>query len=245
MNSKLQLSVILGFVFGSLYMNAQTIHKCGTTEITKELRETHPELHKAESDYNDEITRMVNLKKQQKSSASAEPVRIIPVVFHILHTYGSENISDAQVFAQMDRLNLDYRKLNADTAAIVHGFDSIAADCKIEFRLAQLDPNGNCTNGIDRIYSHLTNNAGNTAKINQWPRNKYLNVWVVKNIPSSGSGITLGFALFPSDVAGFYAPYDGIMMLATEVNNTSRTLTHEVGHWINLQHTWAPQTNPV
>lgn len=228
----------------SIQSKSQTINPCGTTEITSQLRQSHPELIKAEKDYNDAISNQIEAKKNQKSAAT-EPVRIIPIVFHILHTYGSENISDAQVFAQVNRLNLDYRKLNADTASIVHGFDSIAADCRIEFRLAQKDPNGNCTNGIDRIYSHQTLNGDNAAKLNQWPREKYLNVWVVKNIPSGGSGGTvLGFALFPSDVSGAFYAYDGIMMLSSQVNGTSRTLTHEAGHWMNLQHTWGSTNSP-
>lgn len=239
MKRKLHL-IFASAIFASAAF-AQSINPCGTTQITNELRAAHPELIQAEKDYNDAISQKISTSKTVKSM---EPVRIIPIVFHILHTYGSENISDAQVFAQVARLNEDYRKLNSDTASIVNGFDSIAADCRIEFRLAQLDPNGNCTNGIDRIYTHLTNNAGNQSKLNQWPRNKYMNVWVVKNIPSDGAGTTLGFALFPSDVAGAFYMYDGVMMLASECNGTSRTLTHEAGHWMNLQHTWGSTNSP-
>jgi PKD repeat protein len=246
MKTKLHLSAALFFAIATITtINAQSVQPCGTTEVTNQIRQAHPELVQAEKDYNDAISKEIENKKSLKSPTSTEPVRIIPIVFHILHVYGTENISDAQVFAQVDRLNKDYRKLNADTASIVHGFDSIAADCRIEFRLAQKDPNGNCTNGIDRIYTHKTMNGENSSKVGQWPREKYLNVWVVKNIPSGGSGGTvLGFALFPSDVAGALYSYDGIMMLATECNGTSRTLTHEVGHWINLQHTWGSTNQP-
>ena len=53
-------------------------------------------------------------------------------------------------------LNRDMRKQNADTLQIVEEFADLAADTNIEFRLAQLDPNGNCTNGIVRLASPLT-----------------------------------------------------------------------------------------
>ena len=76
-------------------------------------------------------------------------------------------------------MNRDFRKLNPDTNVIVPSFTAIAADCEIEFRLAHLDPNGNCTNGIDRIVSPLTYDGGDPAKLNPWPSNQYLNIWTV------------------------------------------------------------------
>ncbi len=122
------------------------------------------------------------------SAQQSPPQYIIPIVFHIIHEYGSENISDAQVLDAMRILNQDYRKLNADTSIIVPTFQGIAADAQIEFRLAQLDPNGNCTNGIDRIYSSETNVGDDGSKLNYWNRARYLNVWVVKAISNGAAG---------------------------------------------------------
>lgn len=173
-------------------------------------------------------------------------VRIIPVVFHVIHYGGAENISRAQIVDQIDSLNKDYRRLNADTAATPAAFQSIAADCNIEFRLAQLDPNGNCTDGVVRVYSPLTYNARNNVKaLSYWPSDQYLNIWVVNTIANTngGPGQVVGFAQFPGGAPatdGVVLKYDfvGSIGAAASTNNNGRTATHEVGHWLNLRHIW-------
>jgi PKD repeat protein len=229
---------------------AQGTYKCGTTKATQKMYNAHPELIQDEQAYNTMITDQVNAKKQMGATRAVEQVYIIPVVFHIIHTYGSENISDAQVIDQVNILNRDYRLLNTDisNAAQNTPFDTLAADTKIEFRLAQLDPDGNCTNGIDRIYSHKTNSADDGSKLNQWPRQKYLNVWVVKSIGDVG---VAGYAYHPATVNGALYPFDGILILHNYIGSTgtgstfnSRALTHEVGHWLNLQHPWGNNNDP-
>jgi hypothetical protein len=123
---------------------------------------------------------------------------VIPVVFHILHLGGSENISDAQVMDAVRILNLDYNRLNVDTTNIIPAYRSNVANMQITFRLANLDPNGNCTNGIEHIYSSQTDvGAGSLLPGHEWPRNKYLNIWVYK------------FFGFEPGAAGFaFAPWD-------------------------------------
>jgi PKD repeat protein len=111
---------------------------------------------------------------------------IIPTVVHILHDYGVENISELQVNSAIDFINKSFRKTSPDTVFIIPPFKPIAADTKIEFRLAKLDPNGNCTNGIDRIASVKTYSGNDCSKINQWDPSKYYNIWVVKNLEKSG-----------------------------------------------------------
>lgn len=174
------------------------------------------------------------------------PVYIVPVVFHIIHQGGTENISDEQVMDAVRILNEDYRKLNANAASTVSQFQSVAADCEIEFRLAQKDPNGNCTNGIDRVASSKTNNADDDSKLNPWPRDKYLNIWTVKTIGSSG---VAGYAYLPG--TAFPSTTDGILILSNyigsiETSNSTRShaLTHEVGHFLNLLHTWGGTNDP-
>ncbi|MBA3971734.1 MAG: hypothetical protein H0X46_06235, partial [Bacteroidetes bacterium] len=217
---------------------------CGTTQMHKKMLAEHPELVQVEADYNALIAQQM---KDNKEMRTVESVYRIPVVFHILHLNGSENISDAQVIDQMNILNRDFRKLNADTSGIVPAFQALAADTKIEFRLAQKDPDGNCTNGIDRIYSHKTLNANDYSKLNAWPRDKYLNVWVIKTMESVG---TAGYAYYPSASAG--APFiDGIIIINNYIGSigtasitNSRALTHEVGHWLNLPHCWGSTNEP-
>ncbi|MCE3280686.1 MAG: hypothetical protein K0S44_2877 [Bacteroidetes bacterium] len=238
--------LIFSLVFGT-GISAFAQLNCGTTEALKKLYLQHPELGQLQDNDNSSFSHR---------SADDSTVYIIPMVFHVIHTNGSENISDAQIYDQMAILNRDFRMLNSDAAVVSAsnsgGIDSAfmtrAADCRIEFRLAQLDPNGNCTNGIDRIYSHKTNNADDNSKLNPWPRDKYLNIWVINTMASVG---TAGYAYYPGATAGPLYPYDGIIILNDYIGSigtsnvgSSRALTHEIGHYLNLPHTWGSTNDP-
>ena len=246
MKNKFYKLVALSLVFGGAGLTASAQLNCGTTQATQKLYEQHPELVAAQAAYDAEIAQLIaNAKSEQRSSTT---VYTIPIVFHIIHQNGTENISDAQIFDQVAILNRDYRKLNADTATVVDAMKPLIADSYVEFRLAQLDPDGNCTNGIDRIYSHKTNSADDYSKLNGWPRDKYLNVWVVKTIGSVG---VAGYAYYPTAVSGPLFPVDGVLILYDYIGSISpsmvshsRALTHEIGHYLNLQHTWGNTNDP-
>lgn len=173
------------------------------------------------------------------------PVYTIPVVFHIIHQGGTENISDAQIYDAMRILDEDFRMLNATSANTVSAFQSVAADCEIEFRLAQKDPNGLCTNGIDRILSPETNIGNDGSKLNPWPRNKYLNIWVVKIMEGGAAGYAYlpGYA-FPTTVDGIIILSGYIGSIGTGNPTRSHALTHEVGHYLNLLHPWGNSNDP-
>lgn len=170
----------------------------------------------------------------------------IPVVFHVIHTYGSENISKAQILDAVNSLNLSFQKLNPDTGVVIPLFQPIFANPQIEFVLANLDPQGNCTDGITRTYSTLTASASDNVKaLIAWPSNRYFNIWVVKNIASGAAG----YAYYP----GINAAIDGVVMrhdytgsfgTANSSNYTERSLTHEAGHWLDLPHTWGSTNTP-
>ncbi|MBL7964218.1 MAG: T9SS type A sorting domain-containing protein [Flavobacteriales bacterium] len=173
---------------------------------------------------------------------------VIPVVFHIIHDNGPENISDEQIEDAMRVLNDDFNQLNADWNAVNPAFLGVVANVGITFRLAQKDPSGNCTRGITRTQSVLTYDGTQTMKdLIQWPRNKYLNVWVA----ASAAGAA-GYTYTPGSVnSSWGVTADGIVLLhnytgsiGTSSPQRSRTLTHEVGHWINLRHTWGPTNDP-
>ena len=172
---------------------------------------------------------------------------IIPVVFHIIHDNGEENISDEQIEDAIRVLNDDFNRSNPDWESVHSQFLPLVADIGIEFRLARKDPLGNCTNGITRTQSTLTH-AGdqNMKSLIQWPRNKYMNVWIA----ASANGAA-GYTYRPASVANFPSG-DGIVMLhnytgsiGTSTPYRSRTLTHEVGHWLNLAHTWGNSNTPA
>jgi hypothetical protein len=169
----------------------------------------------------------------------------IPVVVHVVYFNATQNISDAQIATQLDVLNADFRRLNADAVNTPAAWQGIAADCEVNFCMAQQDPNGNATNGIVRVSTSVNGFSANdnmkfasTGGSNIWDRNKYLNLWVC-NL----SGGLLGYAQFPGGSASTdgvvcdYA-YFGTIGTATAPFDLGRTATHEVGHWLNCYHIW-------
>ena len=175
-----------------------------------------------------------------------ETTYVIPVVFHIIHDNGPENISDAQVQDAIRILNDDLNKLNADWVNVRSQFIDRVADVGVEFRLAKRDPQGNCTNGITRTVSDLTY-QGNDAmtQLIQWPRNRYMNVWVGASA-NGAAGYTnypWVFNNWPED-DGIVVKYDYVGSIGAGSLGRSRTLTHEFGHWLNLPHCWGNSNDP-
>jgi len=173
----------------------------------------------------------------------------IPVVVHVVYNTAAQNISDAQIQSQIDVLNEDFRKLNADASLTPSIFSALATDCQIQFCLAQRDPNGNATTGIIRKSTTTTSfstndNVKRTANggDDAWNTTQYLNLW-----SCNLSGGVLGYAQFP----GGTASTDGVVILYSAFGRTGtvsapynkgRTATHEVGHWLNLRHIWGDAT---
>lgn len=170
---------------------------------------------------------------------------IIPVVVHVVHANGIGNISFEQIEDGIRVMNEDFRKMNSDTSVTRNLFKPYAADSEIEFRLARIDPDGNCTNGVVRVNNPtLSFDANNAVKqLSFWPSNRYLNVWLVNSIEnfSGGNGIVLGYAQFPTsfnwNTFGIVCRHDRYGTIGTS-NSDGRTMTHEVGHCLNLFHTF-------
>lgn len=209
------------------------------------------------------IKRMVEAESRiqsmsTQSSSSSKVVITIPVVVHVIYNNSTQNVSNQQIYNQIDVLNEDFRLLNADSLLPSHPFWQYTADTEIEFCLASVDPSGQATTGITRtqtsvptwveadlgnIYS--TQNGGK----DNWDPTKYLNIYVV-----SLDGTTLGFASFPTELAT-EPEYDGVVIRYEAFgyggtagsggftdNDLGRTGTHEVGHWLFLRHIWGDAT---
>lgn len=176
-----------------------------------------------------------------------DEIIIIPVVFHVIHNNGEENISNEQIYDAVEILNRDYAALNDDIDQVVDAFAGITADTEIQFRLAKKDPDGVCHPGITRTVSPLTFEGGDEVKeLIAWPRDMYLNVWVCEEAAGAA-----GYAYLPGSVDNWNEWLDGIVVqnsylgsIGTSSNYTSRTLTHEVGHWLNLRHLWGGSNTP-
>ena len=239
MTSMRALTLLIFLLTLSMFSHAQ--HKvCGTDEYTQDLIKDNTALQQAYNAYLDAPANDGYVHKHGKKAA----VDTIPIVFHVIHEYGDENISKEQILSQVKILNDDFQRLNDDRTNTRAIFQDRAADVGLHFKLATKDPDGNCTDGITRTVSSLTDGGDEEVKkLIRWNYRNYLNIWVVKNISRDpgGGNTVLGYARLPFSTS---EAEDGIVILADFVGNTGtanatnagRTLTHEVGHWLGLLH---------
>lgn len=189
------------------------------------------------------------LSRNPPGSAPVGPRFIVPVVMHIIHDNGSSNISDAQVYDAMRILNEVFQEADPDTAQVIPYFKSRIGNANLEFRLAKLDPQGNCTSGITRHYSPLTHSAGENVKSlpgASWPGQRYLNVWIVEAIASGAAGysyIPCGVGPATEGVV-IRNDYFGSIGNSPNVQYNRHAFPHEVGHYLGLPHTWGGTNTP-
>ena len=247
-----RLSRVIFVLFGlalfapeiAIAQDGSPIRHCGQWKMEQAFFNAHPEQRAIA----EQADARLEWETRNFLDANRDELIVIPVVFHVIHYNGPENISDEQVLSGIEVMNRDFRKLNPDADDVISEFEGIAADSEIEFRLAQIDPQGDCHTGINRIVSPLTYDGGGEVKdLIQWPRNSYLNIWVVED--ANGAA---GYSLYPGSVNGAQgAGNDGIVVahdytgnIGTSNNYRSRTLTHEAGHWMNLRHLWGNSNSP-
>ncbi len=268
----LAITVVAGVAFCSnLMAQGQTPAKCGNDPnvMANQYPDFWKVLHEFETNW-EHYKNSVDLTKFDQTTTGKY---VIPVVVHVLHTGGSENITRAQIVTQINQSNKDFRMENnalapglasfaafdtlvpyfngADTVFVIHGNDTSALLSKFEFRLATLDPFGNCTDGVTRTYTEKSELAGDYSKFKQvisWDRAKYFNIWIVNDILGNTPGqTTLGYAQFPFAFGGQFplTSTDGITIIhnffgtsGTASGGTGATTTHEAGHWLGLFHIW-------
>jgi hypothetical protein len=227
--------------------------RCGFDEINEKLMKTDPQ-YAATINANNEFIRNYIASHPQAQARTNTALYTIPVVVHVVHTGGAEgtiyNPTDAQIIGAINYLNSIYDGSDLSLSGGV-------GDMQIQFALAQRDPNCNPTNGINHVdgssipnYTSFGVNRNNSngateASIKnfvRWDANNYYNIWVVNKIDgmdgTSGTFIA-GFAYFP----GAPVTLDGTMMLATQMKTGAKTLPHEIGHALNLYHTFQGSTN--
>lgn len=228
------------FLGSSLMAQEEESFNCATDEIYNELIKENPEILIERQKLREFVDNYI------ANAPKSDDVYVIPIVFHVVHYYGVENVSNAQLEEAVEYMNKDFRLLRDDTINIVDEFKNIASDCKIEFRLAKLDPWGECTIGITRTVSVTTFGGGESAKYDAptWPPEKYLNVWVVNSLSNGAAGWSYypGTAPYGSD--GIILLHDYVGSTGTSSANRGSTLTHEAGHYINLGHPWGHTNDP-
>lgn len=238
--------------------------RCYTSENETFLKSTNPQ-RESILEFENWLSPLIDqIRADRAAGRNIQAVYNIPVVIHIIHNGDclgtGENITDAQAISQINVLNQDFRRL----AGTLGGANStgLAVDAEINFILAKRDPNGNPTNGIDRVQTTTASYnraAVETEKANTiWDPTKYLNMWTFR-FSGDLDGV-LGYAQFPTgstltgipagtttantdgvvasyDAFGTIAENDGSFIL-NSTYNLGRTMTHEVGHWLGLRHIW-------
>jgi gliding motility-associated-like protein len=219
---------LLFFLFLSSGLIAQSdktvFHGCATDALHRD----NAALRQAQNDLDTKVAAVLNLSDLKNLSPAA--VYTIPVVIHIIHQNGAENISDVQAQTAIANLNTAFQQNGS---------------ARIQFCLAQRDPQGNATTGITRTVSPLTNMIQETQDIavknlNRWQPTCYLNIWVVKEITSQssiGTGV-VGYAYFP---AAHGQNMDGLIIEAAYFGVSAQidaVATHEIGHYLGLYHTF-------
>lgn len=242
----------LSVIITNLAFSQDPLLHCGADEMRISTLKQNPQIAKAVikkdaelESFTKNFVRHANAN-QSAAKTSTAATYVIPVVFHVIHNYGSENISDAQIKDGIDIVNKTFNKTHPNTSTIIPEFQGIHANCDIEFRLATKDPNGNCHSGINRIASSLTLSGDHRVKdLIHWPPSQYLNVYIVSN----AAGLA-GHAVWPSD-ADTIPLWDGIVLTHSYVGTfgtsslmRSVAFAHECGHYLNLQHIWGGNNVP-
>ena len=223
----------------------RNVRRCASSERLESMLEAYPEMRLKRQEIEEATQKFV---ADYDKTARARAVINIPVVFHIVWKTAAQNVSDAQVVSQLKALNDDFRKLNADITKVPIPFKSLAADVEINFVLAKQDPSGKATTGIIRKQTNndTFDNDDSDEIVSAvkggsdiWNRDSYLNIYVCEL-----SDDLLGYAQFPGSSAAAdavvvnYKAF-GVKGSAEAPYNLGRTTTHEVGHWLNLEHIFA------
>ncbi|MCW5906939.1 MAG: T9SS type A sorting domain-containing protein [Chitinophagales bacterium] len=241
--------------------SAQVVqNRCGTVDVIKHRDAENPGYQNRMNAAFDYAKQIAESRKDVR--ASNDTVYRIQCVFHVLYSTAAENIPDSVIYSQLEVLNEDYRRKNADTVKTRGIFSDVAADARIEFYLATTDPDGNPTTGITRTqgnpgflgYNPFQDNAKSNSAGGKdpWPTDRYLNIWVCNIL--NGLGV-LGYAFPPSNAPGWPqgsttdSTKQGVVLhypvvgrnFASPIDPTvtmGRSAVHEIGHYLGLRHIW-------
>lgn len=241
-----------------LSFNTHAQIRCATEILEKKALQKNPQ---AREQFEAWMKKKLAERSANKSTARTSAVYKIPVVVHVLHNGEAVgaglNISDAQIQSQLRVINEDYKRLNADRINTPPEFLPVASSIDLEFVLAKQDPDGLPTTGITRRLAsqpggYTIDEDAEIKAHDYWPAEDYLNIWVINLIDDY-----LGLSQYPdgSGLQGLDPPYDrltdGLLIhyqafgsLDDGAFNLSskyylgRTVTHEIGHFLGLLHTF-------
>lgn len=217
---------LLGLSFNFLLTNAQHFNRCGYDLYNNTCVSLDPQYIIRRSEIDQQISNFA-----VNSVNRSEEILRIPVVFHVIYNNETQNLSDEKIQEQLDILNRDYGRLNADTSNTREEFLPVAASTGIEFYLAQWDPEGNSTTGITHTQTDQATffnlqfdlnrmKSSSSGGVDAWDVNHYLNIWVCNlAVPILNTPLVLGFATppngapnWPSGSAAEQPQYDGVVL---------------------------------
>ncbi|MFH1005111.1 MAG: M43 family zinc metalloprotease [Bacteroidota bacterium] len=223
-------------------VNSSGAKRCGTTEYIELLKQQDPGLEARMAKIEADIQAWL-----KNSPPVTNAVITIPVVVHVVYNGANQNIPDTYINQQLDRLNKDYRKQNTDWNKTPAVFQPLVADCEIQFCLATKNPQGANTTGIIRksttVSAFNPNNDAvkfdNMGGSTTWNNTKYLNIWIC-NLSGGILGYTAPPGALPPERDGVALHYTSLPGPPIDPEyDLGRSATHEIGHWLNLDHPWA------
>lgn len=218
---------------------------CATDQKYWEVVKKYPQVLEYEQQFEQQIAAAVaqgGVLNKTTLAASDTTTFDVPLVVHVVHDYGAEYLSDNVIYDAVKYWAQIYVCQNSgDTANVIAPFKQFVGNARIRLHLATIDPNGNPTKGVVHDHSYLTTVADDQAKYNQWPQNKYINLWFINTFGAASTGAA-AYAYYPS-TASFMPYYDGVIGLYTYINY-DMAIPHELGHVLNLQHVWGNSNNP-
>lgn len=196
-------------------------------------------------------------ENSKRSKTTYDTVIRIPVVFHVIYPNFNE-VSYEDVLWMLNELNNDFRRKNADTIRTRDIFSDRVTDTRIEFYMADKDPQGNKCSGYE---SRMSNNyygvpsnqpfsKWHTMKFDSlkgfdaWDTKHYLNIWVCNLVAYDNKQYLAAFSTAPPGAPNWKSVFwgdslvDGVVMHYSYFRSRyySSTLTHEVGHYLGLKH---------
>ncbi|OWY18205.1 T9SS C-terminal target domain-containing protein [Sphingobacteriales bacterium UPWRP_1] len=192
-----------------------------------------------------EVEKLESKRAQgQEKSGLNQTVYTIPIVVHIMHHPDSivgklTNPPDNRVYEAIERLNEGFRNTTV--------YDPTSGtDVEIEFCLATKSPYGTYTSGITRYgsaaftYLDFPVNDSTMKYITGWDRYHYMNIWITYAIADVQNNI-YSYAGYTPPAGWHGTNRDGVVVrqdyFGTGIDN-DKVLIHEVGHYLNLFHTF-------